>query len=48
MGNKIAGKAFPARASIIITLLGIDEKTIPVIFEQEGSKKLGILCLVLK
>ena len=38
-GFKIAGKAFPARASIIINLLGINENTISVIFEKYGSKK---------
>ena len=40
-GIRIAGKAFPARASIIINLLDIDENIIPVIFEQSGSKKIG-------
>ena len=37
-GLRIAGKAFPARTSIIINLLGINENGIPVIFEKSGSK----------
>lgn len=42
-GRKIAGKAFPARASIIINLLDIDKNTIAQILEQPGSPKLGHL-----
>ncbi len=40
-GNKIVGKAFPGRASIIINFLGIDENIIPKILEKPGSKKIG-------
>jgi hypothetical protein len=38
---KIFGKAFPGRASILINYLGIDEKIIPIIFEQNKSKKIN-------
>jgi len=40
-GLKVAGKAFPGRASIIINALGLSEKDIPVIFEQPNSPKVG-------
>ena len=40
-GLKVAGKAFPGRASIIINALGLSEKDIPVIFEQVNSPKVG-------
>jgi SAM-dependent methyltransferase len=36
---KVVGKAFPGRASIPINLLGLSEKNIPVIYEQDKSKK---------
>ena len=42
-GKKVVGKAFPARASIIINLLGIDKTLIPEILEQPNSPKLGYL-----
>jgi hypothetical protein len=37
---KIIGKAFPGRASILINYLGLNEKTIPIIYEQNISKKI--------
>ena len=40
-GLKVAGKAFPGRASIIINALDLSEKDIPVIFEQVNSPKVG-------
>jgi len=40
-GNKIVGKAFPGRASMIINFLEIDENIIPKILEKPGSKKIG-------
>lgn len=40
-GLKIAGKAFPGRASIVINALGLTENDIPVILEQQHSPKVG-------
>ena len=40
-GLKIAGKAFPGRASIVINALGLTENDIPVILEQHHSPKVG-------
>ena len=39
---KIAAKAFPARASIIINYLGLDENDISAVIEQPNSKKVGL------
>lgn len=35
------GKSFPGRAAVLISLLGIDEKMQPWIFEKSGSMKIG-------
>ena len=35
------GKAYPARASLIINLLNLDSKNISRIYEKPGSKKIG-------
>ena len=35
------GKAYPARASLIINLLNLDPKNISRIYEKPGSKKIG-------
>jgi len=35
------GKSLPARAVVLINMLKIDEKIMPIIFEKEGSKKIG-------
>ncbi len=40
-GRKVAGKAFPGRASIIINALSLSENDIPIIFEQVNSPKIG-------
>lgn len=40
-GLKIAGKAFPGRASIVINALGLTEDDLPVILEQKHSPKVG-------
>jgi len=40
---KVAAKAFPARASIIINYLGIDKDLLPCVLEQFNSKKNGHL-----
>ena len=37
----IAGVAMPARASVLVNLLGLTPKEMPVVFEKEGSKKIG-------
>lgn len=39
---RIAAKAFPARASIIINYLGLDENDISAVIEQPNSKKVGL------
>lgn len=37
----LRAKAFPARAAILIRLLGLDEKSIGAVFEKPGSLKIG-------
>jgi hypothetical protein len=37
----IAGVAMPARASVLVNLLGLTPEEMPVVFEKEGSKKIG-------
>ena len=39
--GKIYGKALPGRAVMLINALGIDASTMPVIFEQPSSPKVG-------
>ncbi len=39
--SKVAGKAFPARASILIKLLGLDESCFAEIYEKPKSPKIG-------
>lgn len=41
MYGPIYGKSYPARASILIELLKLDKNIMPVIFEKDGSKKIG-------
>ena len=40
-GLIIYGKSFPGRSAILVTLLGIDEKDQPSVFEKPGSLKIG-------
>lgn len=40
-GTRVSGKSFPARASILISLLGIDADTHHAIYERPGSLKIG-------
>lgn len=40
-GIKLFGKSFPGRASILISLLDLDEELQPVVFEKPGSMKIG-------
>lgn len=37
----LRGKGFPARAAILLRLLGLDESSISAIHEKPGSKKIG-------
>ena len=39
--GKLAAKAFPARAAILIKLLGLDEEQISAVYEKPGSLKIG-------
>ena len=39
--GKIAAKAFPGRASILIRFLELDEMSISAVYEKNGSKKIG-------
>jgi SAM-dependent methyltransferase len=39
--GKLAAKAFPGRAAILVKLLGIDERHIDATYERPGSMKLG-------
>lgn len=39
--GKLAAKAFPGRAAILVKLLGIDERQIDAVYERPGSMKLG-------
>lgn len=39
--GKIAAKAFPGRAAILIKLLGLDEGLISAVYEKPGSLKIG-------
>jgi hypothetical protein len=39
--GKIRAKAFPARAAIVIKLLGLDERSIAAVHEKPGSLKIG-------
>lgn len=39
--GKIAGKAFPGRAAILIELLGLSEKELACVYEKPGSLKIG-------
>ena len=40
-GINLPGKSFPGRASILVSLLGIDHKFQPYVFEKPGSMKIG-------
>jgi len=40
-GGNLPGKSFPGRASILISLLDIDHKLQPYVFEKTGSMKVG-------
>lgn len=40
-GVHLPGKSFPGRASILISLLGIDHEFQPYVFEKPGSMKVG-------
>ncbi len=40
-GVNLPGKSFPGRASILISLLGIDHELQPYVFEKPGSMKVG-------
>jgi hypothetical protein len=39
--GKIRAKAFPARAAIIVKLLGLDEQSVSAVHEKPGSLKIG-------
>ncbi len=39
--GKLPAKAFPARASILLRLLGLDEKSLSAVYEKPGSLKVG-------
>src|SRR2546421_200075 len=39
--GKLRAKAFPARAAIVIKLLGLDERSIAAVHEKPGSLKIG-------
>jgi len=39
--GKLRAKAFPARAAILIRLLGLDEESISAVYEKPGSLKIG-------
>jgi hypothetical protein len=39
--GKLQAKAFPARAAIIIKLLGLDERSVGAVYEKPGSLKIG-------
>ena len=39
--GKLRAKAFPARAAIVIKLLGLDERLIEAVYEKPGSLKIG-------
>jgi SAM-dependent methyltransferase len=39
--GKLAAKAFPGRAAILVKLLGIDEKLISAVYEKPSSGKIG-------
>ncbi len=39
--GRVAAKAFPGRAAILIQLLGLDESVISAVFEQPHSMKIG-------
>lgn len=39
--GKIAAKAFPGRAAILVKLLGLDTNLISVVYEKPGSLKIG-------
>jgi SAM-dependent methyltransferase len=39
--GKLAGKAFPGRAAILVKLLGLDSDTISAVYEKPGSMKIG-------
>jgi hypothetical protein len=40
-GVELHGKSFPGRAAILVTLLGLDADTMPVVYEKPGSLKVG-------
>lgn len=39
--GKVPAKAFPARAAILVKLLGLNEDTISAVYEKPGSLKIG-------
>ena len=39
--GKLAAKAFPGRAAILIKILGLDEKLISAVYEKPASEKIG-------
>ncbi len=39
--DKLAGKAFPGRAAILVKLLGLDSDSIAAVYEKPGSMKIG-------
>lgn len=39
--GRLAGKAFPGRAAILVKLLGLDSDTISAVYEKPGSMKVG-------
>jgi hypothetical protein len=39
--GRLRAKAFPARAAIVIKLLGLDEQSISAVYEKPGSLKIG-------
>jgi len=39
--GKLAAKAFPGRAAILVKLLGLDSDTIAAVYEKPGSMKIG-------
>jgi hypothetical protein len=39
--GKLAGKAFPGRAAILVRLLGLDTDIIDAVYEKPGSMKIG-------
>jgi 2-polyprenyl-3-methyl-5-hydroxy-6-metoxy-1,4-benzoquinol methylase len=43
LGGKVAGKALPGRAVMLISALGLTSEEMPEIFEKPGSPKVGLM-----